>query len=139
MAVNKAKFQRFIEQYKARLKRAIPKALNSSGKKTVETILDRTSRGVGLRGAFKRYSKDYIKKRQSEGLRSKPNLSFSGAMLNSLDVKKAGTNKVLVHFKKREEAKKARFNQKTRPFMGVRPQEKKFIVEAFARQFRKDL
>jgi len=139
MGVNRKKFQRFISRFKTRLNRAIPKALNRSGEKTVETILDRTKRGVGLRGAFKRYSDEYRETRQEAGRGTKPDLNFSGRMLSNLDVEKKSTNRVLVTFKRREEEKKAKYNQKKRPFMGVRPQEKKFIVNAFVKQFRRDL
>ena len=53
--VNTRDFDRFVASYKRNIDRAIPKALNRSAEKAVETIVDRTSRGVGLLGGFKRY------------------------------------------------------------------------------------
>lgn len=139
MKVNVSKAKREIRALKSRIQRAIPKALNKSGEKTVQTIVDRTSRGVGLKGAFKRYSPEYADYRAEKGRGGKPDLNFSGRMLSNLDVERAGKNKVKVAFRRKEEEKKAKFNQKTRPFVGVRPQEVKFITDAFKRQFMRDI
>jgi len=139
VTINYRKFKSDINRFKSNIKRAIPKALNRSGEKTKEIILDRTSRGVGLNGAFKKYNPSYKDYRKKQGRSIKPDLNFSGRMLSNLDVEKVTTNKVLVTFKRKEEKKKAMQNQKTRPFMGVRPQEEKFIVNAFLKQFERDL
>lgn len=139
VTINYRKFKSDLNRLKSNIKRAIPKALNRSGEKTKEIILDRTSRGVGLRGAFKKYNPSYRDYRKKQGRGIKPDLNFSGRMLSSMDVEKVTTNKVLVTFKRKEEEKKAMQNQKTRPFMGVRPQEEKFIVNAFLKQFERDL
>lgn len=139
MTLNTRKFKRFVASFATRMDRAIPKALNRSGEKTVAIILDRTKRGIGLEGAFKRYSNEYREVRSDAGRSSRPDLNFTGRMLSNMDVKKVSTTTVLVNFKRREEQKKAKYNSKTRPFVGVRPQEKKFILEAFARSLRKDL
>ena len=55
ISINDKNFRRFIASFKSKMNRSIPKALNSSGNKVRELILDRTSRGVGLSGSFKRY------------------------------------------------------------------------------------
>jgi len=60
-------------------------------------------------------------------------------MLSNLDVEKRGSNRVRVAFKRKEEEKKAKFNSKKRPFVGVRPTEVKFITDAFRRQFERDV
>lgn len=137
--IHTRQFKQFVSDFRRKLDRAIPKALNRSGNKVRETILDRTSRGVGLSGRFKRYSREYADYRKDKGRGSTPDLNFSGRMLSNIDVERAGTNKVLVNFKRKEEGRKASINQKKRPFFGVRPQEKKFIGEVFAKQLRKDL
>jgi len=139
ISINDKNFRRFIASFKSKMNRSIPKALNSSGNKVRELILDRTSRGVGLSGSFKRYSRGYEDYRRDKGRGLTPDLNFSGRMLSNMDVEKVSTTKVLVSFKRNEEQKKAKLNQKTRPFFGVRPQEKKFVAEAFARQLRRDL
>ena len=132
-------FDRFVASYKRKLDRAIPKALNRSAEKTVETIVDRTSRGVGLLGGFKRYSRDYADYRKEQGRGTKPDLNFSGRMLSNLGVERVNNNKVKVAFSRKEEQDKAKQVGKKRPFVGVRPQEMKFITDAFRRQLERDL
>lgn len=140
MGINQRQFKQTITRLKSRIKRAIPKALNRSGEKTVQTIVDRTSRGVSVSGGrFKRYSKQYAEYRKEQGRGQTPDLNFSGRMLSNLGVERVNSNKIKVAFSRNEEKKKARHNQKTRPFIGVRPQEVKFITDAFRRQFERDI
>jgi hypothetical protein len=139
MRVNVRKAQRELNALKSRIKRSIPKSLNRSGEKTVQTIVERTQRGIGLKGAFKRYSSEYADYRSKMGRGNKPDLNFSGRMLSNLGVERVNSNKVKVAFGRKEEERKARFNQKTRPFVGVRPAEVKFITDAFRRQFERDI
>jgi phage gpG-like protein len=139
MRVDVRKAQRELNALKSRIKRSIPKALNKSGEKTVQTIVERTQRGIGLKGAFKRYSPEYADYRSKMGRGGKPDLNFSGRMLSNLGVERVNSNKVKVAFGRKEEETKARINQKTRPFVGVRPQEVKFIADAFKRQFMRDI
>lgn len=139
MGVNRRKFRAEINRLKSRIGRAIPKALNRSGEKTVQTIVERTERGVGLNGAFKRYSREYADYRAEKGRGTKPDLNFSGRMLSNLGVERKNRNTVKVAFSRNEEKQKAKFNQKKRPFVGVRPQEVKFITDAFRRQFERDV
>ena len=133
----KAKAQ--LERLSNNIKRAIPKALNRSGEKTKELILNRTARGEGLNGAFKRYNKSYRDFRSAKGRSTKPDLNFSGRMLSSMDVERRSTNKVIVGFKRKEEEKKAKFNQKTRPFFGVKTSEMGQIENAFKKTFERNI
>ncbi len=121
------------------IKRGIPKALNRSGEKAKEIIVNRTARGEGLNGPFKKYSNVYRDFRKSKGRSSKPDLNFSGRMLSSMDVKRTSTNKVLVTFKRKEEMKKAKQNQKTRPFMGIKQSEVGTVENAFLTSFKRNL
>ena len=139
VTINTSRFKRFISNFTDDLDRAIPKALNRSGEKMRETILDRTSRGVGLRGRFKRYSKGYAEFRKENGRGTTPDLNFSGRMLSNLDVERKGRNRVIVGFKRKQEQEKAKINQKTRPFIGVTSGEVKFIADAFERQLQREL
>ena len=139
VTINTSRFKRFISNFTDDLDRAIPKALNRSGEKMRETILDRTSRGVGLRGRFKRYSKGYAEFRKENGRGTTPDLNFSGRMLSNLDVERKGRNRVIVGFKRKQEQEKAKFNKKTRPFIGVTSGEVKFIADAFERQLQREL
>lgn len=137
--INTRDFDRFVASYKRKLDRAIPKALNRSAEKTVETIVDRTSRGVGLLGGFRRYSSGYAAYRKEKGRGTKVDLNFSGRMLSNLGVARVNNNKVKVAFSRKEEENKAKQVGKKRPFVGVRPQEMKFITDAFRRQLERDL
>lgn len=139
MGINRRKFRAEINRLKSRIQRAIPKALNRSGEKTVQTIVERTQRGVGLNGAFKRYSSEYADYRAEKGRGKKPDLNFSGRMLSNLGVERVSSDKVKVAFGRKEEQKKAKVNSKTRPFVGVRKPEMKFITDAFKRQFERDI
>ena len=133
----KAKVQ--LERLSNNIKRAIPKSLNRAGEKTKELIINRTARGVGLNGAFKRYNKSYRDFRSAKGRSTKPDLNFSGRMLSSMDVERRSTNKVIVGFKRKEEEKKAKFNQKTRPFFGVKTSEMGQIETAFKTTFERNI
>lgn len=140
MGLNRTQFRRQIGRIKRRIDRAIPRALNRSGEKTVETVVDRTQRGISLNGGrFRRYSREYADYRQDNGRGTSPDLNFSGRMLSNLGVERVNNTKVKVAFSRNEEKTKARVNQRTRPFVGVRPQEVKFITDAFKRQFERDI
>jgi hypothetical protein len=139
MKIDARRFHSFMQDYRDNLKRAIPSALMSAGEKARALILNRTSRGIGLNGRFKRYDTKYAKYRSKKGKGSTPNLSFSGDMLGSLSVTKTKTTSVLVHFKNRKEAKKAAYNNKKRPFFGIKPEEKKLVAAAFKDQLERKL
>ena len=135
--VNKAKAE--LERLSNNIKRAIPKSLNRAGEKTKELIVNRTARGEGLNGAFKRYNNDYRDFRKAKGRSTKPDLNFSGRMLSSIDVERVSTNKVLIGFKRKEEEKKAKFNQKSRPFFGIKQSEIGSVENAFEKTFERNL
>jgi len=133
----KAKVQ--LERLSNNIKRAIPKSLNRAGEKTKELIINRTARGEGLNGAFKKYNNSYRDFRSAKGRSTKPDLNFSGRMLSSIDVERVSTNKVIVGFKRKEEEKKAKFNQKSRPFFGVKTSEMGQIENAFKTTFERNI
>lgn len=139
VTINLRNFRRFIASFRTRMDRAIPRALNSSGNKVRELILDRTSRGVGLRGRFRPYSRKYAEYRSDNGRGQTPDLNFSGRMLSNIDVERKSATSVMVNFRRREEENKAANVQKKRPFFGIKPEEKQLIGNAFARQLRRDL
>ena len=117
VTINTTKAKAQLDRLSNNIARAIPKALNRAGEKTKELIINRTARGVGLNGAFKKYNNSYRDFRSAKGR----------------------STKVIVGFKRKEEQKKAKFNQKTRPFFGVRPQEEKFIADAFEKTFERNI
>lgn len=139
VTINVRKAKAELERLSANIKRAIPQALNRSGEKTKEIIVNRTSKGQGLNGAFKGYSTDYRDFRKSKGRSSKPDLNFSGRMMSSIDVSRVSTNKVLIGFKRKEEEKKAKQNQKSRPFFGIKQSEIGSVENAFEKTFERNL
>jgi hypothetical protein len=139
VTINISRAKASLERLSNNIKRAIPKSLNRAGEKTKELIINRTARGEGLNGAFKRYAPDYKDFRSAKGRSTKPDLNFSGRMLSNMDVKRVSTNKVLVGFKRKEEEKKAKWNQKSRPFFGVKSSEIGSIETAFKKTFERNI
>jgi len=137
VTINIRQAKQSLSSLRARIQKAIPKALSRTGEKAKEIIINRTSKGQGLNGAFKKYSPDYIDFRKKKGRGTKPDLNFSGRMLSNMDVRRVSTNKVLVTFKRNEEKKKAQINQKTRPFMGIKTGEVSQLEIAFLKQFKR--
>ena len=76
---------------------------------------------------------------KKKGVEQNPDLNFSGRMLSNLGVERVNNTKVKVAFSRKEEENKAKNVGKKRPFVGVRPQEMKFITDAFRRQLERDL
>jgi hypothetical protein len=133
----KAKAQ--LDRLSNNIARAIPKALSRAGEKTKELIINRTAKGEGLNGAFKKYNNDYRDFRKAKGRSTKPDLNFSGRMLSNIDVDRVSTNKVIVGFKRKEEQNKAIINQKSRPFFGVKSTEIGSIETAFRKTFERNI
>jgi hypothetical protein len=136
---NIRKFIRWKSSYNRRLDRAIQPALQAAGNKIRDLILDRSSRGIGLRGPFKSYTKGYASFRRKNGLGNTPDLRVSGDMLDGLDVKLKSLNRAVVYFANKKQMKKAKWNSKKRPFIGIKPVEKKLVAAAFTDKFRKKI
>lgn len=109
----------------------------------VEIIEDRTSKGRGINGPFKRYSESWARIRKELGKTSAtPNLEFGyervgnqfksrPSMLSALqgraDSKKSG----IIFFTNREAAKRAAFNNKSRPFFGFNRKEERRLADVY--------
>lgn len=119
------------------------RALKKAALGHVRDIKTRTADGEGLRGPFKGYSESYSEmlverrfgKNKPKGGKDplKVNLFYSGRMLANLGVVKVTPNFALVSFRSVIERKKAKANQRTRPFMGITRDEQKIIVKRFKR------
>ena len=110
---------------------------------SVEIIEDRTSKGRGINGPFKRYSESWARIRRELGKTSAtPNLEFGyervgsvfksrPSMLSALqgraDSKKSG----VIYFTNREAAKRAAFNNKSRPFFGFNRKEERRLSQVY--------
>lgn len=111
------------------------RALNLAGQRQVELIKDRTSKGIGLGGRFKRYTAKYyeFKRSRADSGSTNVNLFLTGKMMGDLGVVRATDKYALVSFNRSAERAKAKANQKARPFMGIKPDEQKDIAKVFKR------
>lgn len=74
-------------------------ALRAVGAQAVAIIRERTARGVGSDGAaFKEYSPGYALAKAGTGRGSRPDLTFTGAMLGNLKVKAVTESSVVIGF-----------------------------------------
>lgn len=127
------KKRRLLENLKARMSRAI--------QKSEREIIKRTQSGKEINGAaFKPYSPEYKKQKNSRGKKRRQdalgrgdvvNLTLTGNMLQAIthtvDVE---GNAVIgkIYFNGEFEAKKARWNMVKRPFFGLSKSQMKYIL-----------
>ncbi len=125
-----------IKRLKELAKFDFQKKLGRVGFGVIQTINERVEKGVDSTGAkFKRYSKSYSDLKEKSGRNSKPDLQWTGEMLNSMQSKVQGDT-VIVDFANRKHIKSgdtveqiAEKNEKTRPFFTVTDKELEKIVE----------
>lgn len=137
-----------------RLRRQFPKdvanALSATAQKGITTILDRTERGVGYKGAFSRYTPEYARRKaegwpQAQGRRAfsgdpsgAVNLMVTGNMLGSMTAKLDKQKLTAeIRFTRAGEAKKAFFNNQKRPFFGFNQKEKMILRKFFYKRLTK--
>ena len=102
----------------------------------INIIQDRMDAGVTIKGApFKRYSKEYLKYRLKKGRQAKPNLAFTGQMQSGMTTT-ATSRMAKIFFTRPVDAKKARANNKTRPFFGFSNSEKEKLKTKFLKGLR---
>jgi hypothetical protein len=117
-----------------RLQKSLPAKIDRTLIQTAQfgtdVILDRTKKGVGYSGAFKAYTPEYVKRKgqgwastgKTIGFGGAPtspvNLSLRGEMLGAMASAKVKSGVAKIYFTRSTEAKKAAFNNKTRPFFG---------------------
>jgi len=123
--------------------RSIPRKLRSKADKNkkramqrvvlqgVSIIEQRTAKGQGFKGGrFRAYKPEYALFRSQAGRGTTPNLEFTGRMLSAL-TQTATKSKGIVFFAQSAEAKKAAFNNRTRPFMGFSRDERKELSDVY--------
>lgn len=119
---------------RAKVKAADEKrALKIAALEQVREIKTRTAKGEGLRGPFKRYSREHAEFRKERGHAGTVNLFLTGDMLGNLNLTTLNSDKAIIGFSAASERKKAEANQKLRPFMGITPSEQKLIRKRFER------
>mgnify|MGYP003144155744 FL=1 len=128
----------FLKRLMRRNKSARFTALRNVAQKQQSTILARTDKGIGVNGAFKRYTDDYRDFKRGIGQSGRPNLQVSNFMLSNMQVK-GNSNIATIFFRNQKAKELASFNDKTRPFFSVTNKEEKDIHRIFAQQFFRHL
>lgn len=128
----------------------IVNALSATAQQGIVTILDRTLKGKGYQYRFKRYSPEYAKSKAEGWPRTKNrrafggdpsgkvNLMVSGNMLSSIKSKVDKPQLTAeIGFSRATEAKKAYWNNQSRPFFGFNQREKNFLRKFFYKRLTK--
>ena len=123
---------KIIKRRGRKLLNSTKKALSITAQKGVEIILDRTEKGVGFKGKFEPYSKQYLIQKSKKDKTGIVNLMMTGQMLGAMTTK-ANRKQAEIFFVGREQNKKASFNNKNRPFMGFNKREEKRLAKVFER------
>lgn len=106
-----------------------------------QIILQRTAKGIGYEGRFRRYSPQYaIRKKEGwKGFSGDPsgkvNLMVSGHMLRSMQTQ-ADHKEGSIYFSNPSAAKLALGNNQTRPFFGFNNREKTKLVRFFRKRIK---
>ena len=115
--------------------RGITKAIGKTGTLGKSIILDRTKLGKGINSAFKPYTPEYMAVLEEEGKPSDTvDLYNTGKMLRSMQTKQLNSRTAQIYFDNPEAAKKAAFNNETRPFFGFSAKEEKQLAVHFRKE-----
>lgn len=134
--IDAAGLEKALKNAKRDVELQIQKSLLKTAQFGTQIILDRTERGIGYEGKFKDYSPAYAKFRTKKGRQLTPDLNFIGRMLGSIQQAKESSNVAKIYFGRAEEAKKAAFNNKLRPFFGFNSIEKDRLRRFFNKDFK---
>tara|TARA_S200002703_G_C3690526_1_gene212054 strand:- start:248 stop:682 length:435 start_codon:yes stop_codon:yes gene_type:complete len=117
------------------VKRGIDRAIGRVGTLGKQIILRRTEDGVGVEGPFKPYTAAYIKRLKNEGKPEDPvDLYNTGQMIRSMQVRQRDSRTAEIYFDNPDAAKKAAFNDRTRPFFGFNTKEEDRLIALFRRE-----
>lgn len=129
---------KIIKQEERDVKRGIDKAIGRVGSLGKQIILQRTKVGEGVDGPFKAYTAAYMSRLNRQGKPDSPvDLFNTGQMLRSMQVRQANSRTAEIYFDNPTAAKKAAFNDQTRPFFGFNAKEEDRLVALFRREIDK--
>lgn len=128
----KPSLNQIVKRRKKRLLGSVKKALSITAEKGVQIILDRTEKGIGFKGKFKPYNKQYLFEKSKKDKSGIVNLMMTGQMLGAMTTK-ANRRQAEIFFIGSNQNRKATFNNKTRPFMGFDKREEKRLAKVFER------
>lgn len=129
-----ARMQKLISQLPGETARALDKAAI----KVMAEIKNDARLGIGLNGKhFKSYSAPYAQKRAEQSRQvSPPNLIWTGQMMAAMNVGRASQGGAKIYFSNVAAARKAFFNNRTRPFFGLDGDKREIVRREVARHFR---
>ena len=117
------------------ISRGITKAIGRTGTLGKSIILDRTKLGKGINSAFNAYTPEYMAVLSEEGKPDYPvDLYNTGQMLRSMQTKQLNSRTAQIYFDNPEAAKKAAFNNETRPFFGFSAKEEQRLSAYFRKE-----
>jgi hypothetical protein len=130
-------FKRITRDQRRDIKRGITRGLGQAALKGKDIIDTRTGEGRGFKGKFAPYPEKYIKSLKRAGYPTFPvDLENEGDMLRSMQAKVTKSDEAMLFFDSAKEAKKAAFNNRTRPFFGFNRKEEREIGDVFRKQLR---
>ena len=148
MVFDSKKLERELSKMQKSMPQAVDRALIQTAQFGTNVILDRTAKGVGYSGQFKSYTPEYVKRKgqgwastgKTRGFGGAPtspvNLSLRGEMLGAMASAKVRSGITKIYFTRSTEAKKAAFNNKTRPFFGFNALEQDRLRKFFFKRIK---
>lgn len=136
--VDDAKFKRKLDQQIREQPRQVQKALGRTAEFLLGLIRNRTQKGKDADGRnFKPYKPEYKAFRQQRGRQIRfPDLNFSGNMLSNM-TQKSDPKQATLFFASKFQNIKAIGNQKKRPFFLIGDNERKTLINFFAKELFK--
>lgn len=136
--VDDAKFKRKLDQQIREQPRQVQKALGRTAEFLLGLIRNRTQKGKDADGRnFKPYKPEYKAFRQQRGRQIRfPDLNFSGNMLSNM-TQKSDPKQATLFFASKFQNIKAIGNQKKRPFFLIGNNERKTLINFFAKELFK--
>ena len=126
---------KITKQAQRDISRGITKAIGKTGTLGKSIILDRTKVGKGINSDFNEYTPEYMAILKDEGKPDFPvDLYNEGQMLRSMQTKQLNSRTAQIYFDNPEAAKKAAFNNETRPFFGFSAKEEKRLAVYFRKE-----
>jgi len=137
------RLERELSKMQKSMPQAVDRVLLQTAQFGTNIILDRTERGYGYAGRFNAYTPEYVKRKgqgwsstgKTRGFGGAPtspvNLNLRGEMLGSMASAKVKSGVAKIYFTRQTEAKKAAFNNKTRPFFGFNQREQDRLRKFF--------
>jgi len=126
---------KITKQAQRDISRGITRAIGRTGTLGKSIILDRTKVGKGINSDFNEYTPEYMAILSEEGKPDSPvDLFNTGQMLRSMQTKQLNSRTAQIYFDNPEAAKKAAFNNETRPFFGFSAKEEKRLAVHFRKE-----